>query len=207
MPRPTARRCSPLAALLGPSTGPSPRCVSSLIEVSLNLCLDLGLGLGRSVRPRRRIPSAPSPSRHVADRWPGVDPAACLPLHARCLCLCQRSAVSPRHDTHVAHCPLHASRDRHFAISKRVCFPRLRLVTRSLCAMRRLTASLTQSGTTQKEVVESLDSPGAERQRGQQQVENATTLSRGTAERAGVARLARYGKSYTARSPIPRRSS
>jgi len=64
------------------------------------------------------------------------------------------------------------------------CSVTLHFMTASVCAMRRLTVPLTQSGTTQKEVVESLDSPGAERQRGQQQVENATTLSKGTAERA-----------------------
>ena len=52
----------------------------------------------------------------------------------------------------------------------------LRLVSASVCAVWRLTISLAQPGTTQKEVVGSLDLPRPEKEQGQQHVENAMTI-------------------------------
>ena len=52
----------------------------------------------------------------------------------------------------------------------------LRLASATVCAVWRLTISLAQPGTTQKEVVGSLDLPRPERGQGQQHVENAATV-------------------------------
>jgi hypothetical protein len=48
--------------------------------------------------------------------------------------------------------------------------PTLRLVTASVCAVSRLTVSLVQQGSTQKELLGSPNRPGTERQRGKEPV-------------------------------------